>query len=231
VSGRTIAVAAALAASLALAPTAGAHTVSLSPKAGDLNTVFKFRGTAWQPRNRVIVDYFRTTRASTPARTFRLTAGRTGRFGLDWTDGLLGLTHRMCFRQFDTRFGRTFRTCTLFWVGLPYAQWMPTFGNPGDAFVLFVSGFPPGRQLTVSTTPPPGIPAGGPFTVTTSTRGGFVSNVPCAAAGSVFGPIYVPRGGATCGFIGGNAGPGLYTSLVRDPISGLEAYATARLLR
>jgi hypothetical protein len=72
---------------------------------------------------------------------------------------------------------------------------------------------------------------GGPFTVTTSTRGSFVSNVPCAAPGTSFGPIFVPRGGAACGFTGGSAGPGLYTSLVRDPVSRLKAYATARLLR
>jgi len=228
---RTIPLVAVLTASLALAPAAGAHNISLSPNAGDLNTVFQFRGTAWQPRGRVTVDYFSSTRSSAPLRTFRIAAGSSGGFRLNWSDGLLGLTHRMCFRQLDTRFGRTFRKCAIFWVGLPYAQWMPTSGNPGDTFVLFVSGFPPGRTLTVTTTPPPGIPAGGPFTVTTRTSGAFVINVPCAAGSPVFGPIFVPRGGATCGFIGGNAGPGLYTSLVRDPVSRLEAYATARLLR
>jgi hypothetical protein len=179
----------------------------------------------------VTVEYFTTTRSTAPFRTFRLSTGPSGGFRLNWSDGLLGLTHRMCFRQFDTRFTRTFRKCSLFWVGLPYAQWMPTSGNPGDTFVLFASGFPPGRTLTVTTTPPPGVSAGGPFFVTTRTSAAFVVNVPCAEGSPVFGPVFVPRGGATCGFIGGSAGPGLYTSLVRDPVSRLEAYATARLLR
>jgi hypothetical protein len=228
---RTLPLATVAAASLALAPAAGAHNVSLSPNAGDLNTVFQFRGTAWQPFSRVTVEYFTSTRSTAPFRSFRLFTRGNGSFGLNWTDSLLGLTHRMCFRQVDTRFGRTFRKCTLFWVGLPYAQWMLTFGNPGDTFVLFVSGFPPGRTLTVTTTPPPGIPAGGPFTVRTRTSGAFVINIPCTASGPAFGPIFVPRGGAACGFTGGSAGPGLYTSLVRDPVSRLEAYATARLLR
>jgi hypothetical protein len=228
---RTVAMAALLTASLALAPSAAAHNLSLSPNAGDLNTLFQFRGTGWQPFGRVTVEYFVTTRSAAPLRTFRVFPGSGGRFRFTWSDGLLGLTHRMCFRQLDTRFARTFRKCALFWVGLPYAQWMPTSGNPGDAFVLLVSGFPPGRALTVTTTPPPGILPGGPFTVTTRTRPGFVTNVPCAAPGTVFGPIFVPRGGAACGFTGGNAGRGPYTSLVRDPVSGLEAYATTRLLR
>lgn len=230
---RTVPRAAVLTAILALAPAADAHNISLSPNAGDLNTVFKFRGTAWQPRSRVFADYFSSTRSAAPLRTFRVTVGSNGEFQFNWSDNLLGLTHRMCFRQFDTRsrIRRAFRKCELFWVGLPYAQWMPTSGNPGDTFVLFASGFPPGRTLTVTTTPPPGIPAGGPFTVTTRTNGAFVVNVPCAAGSPVFGPVFVPRGGATCGFIGGSAGPGLYTSLVRDPVSQLGAYATARLLR
>ena len=228
---RTVPIAAVLTVGLALAPAAGAHNLSLSPNAGDLNTVFQFRGTAWQPRSRVAVQYFSTTRSASPFRTFSIGTGSNGGFRLNWSDGLLGLTHRMCVQQLDTRFGRTFRKCALFWVGLPVAQWMPTSGNPGDTFVLLASGFPPGRTLTVTTTPPPGIPAGGPFTVTTRTSAAFVVNVPCAAGSPVFGPIFVPRGGATCGFIVGSAGPGLYTSLVRDPVSRLEAYATARLLR
>jgi hypothetical protein len=142
-----------------------------------------------------------------------------------------GITHKMCFRQFDTRFGRTFRKCARFYVTAPYAQWMPATGNPGDTFVLYAAGFLPGRVLTVTTTPPPGITPGGPFTVITATRGSFVTNVPCASAGPSFLPVYVPRGGAACGFVGGNAGPGLYVSLVRDSGSGMQAYATARLLR
>ena len=228
---RTVPIAAVLTVGLALAPAAGAHNLSLSPNAGDLNTVFQFRGTAWQPRSRVAVQYFSTTRSASPFRTFSIGTGSNGGFRLNWSDGLLGLTHRMCVQQLDTRFGRTFRKCALFWVGLPVAQWMPTSGNPGDTFVLLASGFPPGRTLTVTTNPPPGIPAGGPFFVRTRTSAAFVVNVPCAAGSPIFGPIFVPRGGATCGFIGGNAGPGLYTSLVRDPVSRLEAYATARLLR
>jgi hypothetical protein len=223
--------AAVLTAGLALVPAARAHNVSLSPNTGDLNTVFKFRGTAWQPRGRVSLDYFATPGAATPRLRFTVTSNRQGGFRVNWRDALVGLTHKICFHQFDARFGRTFRKCARFWVAPPYAQWIPTSGNPGDLFVLFVSGFPTGHALTVTTTPPPGIPAGGPFTVTTATSGSFVSNVPCAAGNPVFGPVFVPRGGAACGFIAGSAGPGLYTSLVRDPGTGFEAYATARLLR
>lgn len=219
------------AASLALVPAAGAHNISLSPRSGDLNTPFRFVGTAWEPRGRLSLDYFATPNAAAPFRRYALSADRTGRFRVTWRDALVGRTHKICFRQFDTRVARTFRKCERFWVAPPYAQWVPTSGNPGDLFVLFVSGFPTGHALTVTTTPPPGIPAGGSFTVTTATSAGFISNVPCAGGSPVFGPVFVPRGGAACGFTGGSAGPGLYTSLVRDPGTGFEAYATARLLR
>src|ERR1700724_486940 len=210
---------------LAITASASAHNLSLSPSSGDIKPSFRFLGTPWHPRHKVTVKYFASPTANAPLRSLSLQANGRGKFVLNWSDSLIGitfgLTHRMCFSQLDTRFTSTFRKCALFYVQAPYAQWMSTSGNPGDTFVLYVVGFPPGRTLTVTTTPPPGVSPGGPFTVTTATRGSFVTNVPCASNGPTFGPAYVPRGGAACGFTGGNAGPGLYTSLVRDPISGL----------
>ena len=91
-------------AALLLTPGASAHTISLSPRAGDLNTPFRFTGRGWQPRGVVSWEYFTSTRATTPFRSGRFRDGANGRFRFTWSDTALGLTHRMCFTQLDTRF-------------------------------------------------------------------------------------------------------------------------------
>jgi hypothetical protein len=220
-------------AALVLAAPAGAHNLSRTPRSGDLGTFFRFTGRAWQPGGRVFWEYFASTRGSTPARSGSFLAGGNGRFRFTWTDGLPGLTHRMCFTQFDTRFarvagtspGRRFRRCANFYVAPPSAYYSPASGVPGDTFVLVVLGFPPGRTLQAIVRGPDGpTQSGNTFTMTTRARDGFV---PAETLGFVF----LPRGGALGLSTATNSGAGLYVAEIREPRSGLVAYAGARLTR
>jgi hypothetical protein len=220
-------------AALVLATPASAHNLSLTPRAGDLGTFYRFTGRAWQPTGRVFWEYFATTRASTPTKSGDFLAGRNGRFRFTWTDGRPGLTHRMCFTQFDTRFarvagtspGRRFRQCTNFWVAAPSAYYDPAAGVPGNSFVLLALGFPPGRTLQGVVRGPDGpTQVGNSFTLTARTRGGFSPPGP-------FGPVFVPRGGAIATSTATDTGAGLYIAEIREPLSGLVAYAGVRLTR
>ena len=224
--------AALIAASLALAAPAGAHNLSLTPRSGDLGTFFRFSGRAWQPRGLVFWEYLPSTRSTTVTQNGSFRAGGNGRFRFTWTDARPGLTHRMCFTQFDSRFaraagqqqrGRRFRQCANFYVAPPSAYYSPNAGLPGETFVLVALGFPPGRTLTVTVRGPDGPTVGDSFTMTAGTRGGF-RNGP-------FGPIFVPRGGGAVARTSSNSGAGLYTAEIREPRTGLIAYASARLTR
>jgi hypothetical protein len=219
-------------AALLLTPGASAHTISLSPRAGDLNTPFRFTGRSWQPRGVVSWQYFVSTRATTAFRSGRFRGGGNGRFRFTWSDTALGLTHRMCFTQFDTRFarpagtppGRRFRKCANFYVALPSAYYDPSAGAPGAVFILIAAGFPAGRALQVTVRGPDGPQQSDSYAMTTATRGGFSPSGP-------FGPVFVPRGGVAFPRAAANSGAGLYTAEIREPRSNLVAYASFRLTR
>ena len=219
-------------AALVLTPSASAHTIAFSPRAGDLNTPFRFTGRSWQPRGVVFWQYFVSTTATTAFRSGRFRGGGTGRFRFTWSDTALGLTHRMCLTQFDTRFARAagtrrarrFRRCENFYVAPPSAYYNPSAGAPGDVFVLIASGFPPGRTLQVTVRGPDGPQQSDSYTMTTATRGGFSPAGP-------FGPIFVPRGGAAFPRTAASSGAGLYAAEILEPHSNLVAYASLRLTR
>ena len=219
-------------AALVLAAPATAHNLSLNTPSGDLGTFFRFSGRAWQPGGRVAWEYQPSTRSATVTQSGTFTAGSKGRFRFTWSDGRPGLTHRMCFTQFDTRFassagtppGRRFRKCASFYVALPSAFYTPSAGVPGDPFVLLATGFPPGRNLQVTVRGPDSAQAADTFAMTTATRSAFSPPGP-------YGPVFVPRGGAAAARSSSNSGAGLYTAEIREPNSGLVAYASARLTR
>jgi len=117
----------------------------------------------------------------------------------------------MCFRQ------RKVRACSDFYVAPPAAQFMPSTGSPGDAFLLVVSGFYSGRRLEATLTRPDATTR--TFALTTRKTDSFV-------AGGPFGPILVPRGGAAVRFLPRTTDPfGLYSVLVADPRAGSRARA------
>ncbi len=212
---------------LALAAGARAQEVKLSPRTGDVNTVFLFKGSGWQPGRRVDATYFVSSSAARPFRSFKFLPLRKGGFVFRLTKpiGLVdaGVTSRMCFRQRDTRpkVPRVNRVCVNFYVAAPVAQFMPSTGKPGDLFLLFTSGFLAGRRITGTFTRPTGTTK--TFSFTTRTKEAFVSGGP-------FGPIFVPRGGAAVRFPTVAADPlGVYTVLVTDPRAGSRARAAVVL--
>ncbi len=219
-------------AALVFAAPAAAHNLALSAPAGDLGTFFRFSGRAWQPGGRVLWEYQPSTQSTPVTQSGSFRSGPKGRFRFTWSDGRPGLTHRMCFTQFDTRFatssgttpGRRFRKCASFYVALPSAFYTPSAGVPGDPFVLVATGFPPGRRLDVTVRGPDGPQAVDTFSMTTSTRSAFTPPGP-------YGPVFVPRGGAAVARPSSNSGVGLYTAEIREPASGLVAYASTRLNR
>src|SRR5688572_29275897 len=108
----------------ALPAPAGAHTIKHSPKVGDSASTFLFRGKAWQPSGEVFAEYYASSRASRPYKTFRIVVGQNGRFVFRFSRPLstaaFGVNQRMCFTQFDRRYaaraagtapGRRFRRC------------------------------------------------------------------------------------------------------------------------
>jgi len=209
---RTAVAVLAVVAVLVLPAGASAHNLSFSPQSGDVTSTFRFGGTGWQPGQRVIVSYFAST-----------TAGGNGRFRFSFVRPVplndIGSMQRLCFAQFDTRFGRTFRSCGTFYVAPPTASYQPSSGRIGDRFALVAEGFPAGATLSVTVTFPSG--QQDTFFMTTMTRPTFVDGAA--------GPILLPRGGAIHVVTATNSGSGYYIAEVRGP-GGLVALAATRLL-
>jgi hypothetical protein len=152
------------------APAAGAHNVRLSPQVGDSATTFTFRGKLWQPGGEVFAEYYASSGASQPFKTFRFLARGDGkfvfRFSRPISTAAYGLNQRMCFTQFDSRFSRTagqrppgrrFRKCKRFYVEPPTARFWPSSGPPGTPFLFVTSGWYPGVRLTLRLTRPDGV--------------------------------------------------------------------------
>jgi hypothetical protein len=179
--------------------------------------VFTFRGSGWKPHPKVTASYFvSSARTGHAKKTFTFTPRRDGSFVFRLTRpiGLVdsGVTSRMCFRQ-----RRRPRVCQDFYIAAPAAQFMPATGNPGDVFLLVVSGFYAGRELDASLARPDGTSRD--FTLTTRTTAAFVSGGP-------FGPVLVLRGGAAVRLAPRATDPvGLYSVLVSDPRAGSQARA------
>jgi hypothetical protein len=154
-------------------------------------------------------------RGGGPRRTFTFKPRRDRSFVFRLTRpiGLVdsGVTSRMCFRQ------RRLRACQDFYVMPPAAQFMPSAGSPGDAFLLVASGFYAGRQLRATLTLPDATIR--TFAMNARTTASFVEGGP-------FGPVLVPRGGAAVRFVPRTGDPaGVYTVLVTDPKAGSRARA------
>lgn len=210
---------------LASAAAAGAHSLTVDRPWGDIETTFHFHGTRWQPGQRVLGDYFRRERDARPVRTFPGRVGRDGKFSFHLVPdfGLVdtGLTEKMCFRQFDTRFGRTFRACRSFYVQPPQARFEPPSGAPGDAFVLVATGFLARRALVAELTVPGGEVQ--TYSLSTRGRGAFITGP--------FGPLYLQAGWAARGFQSSATDPlGIYTVVVRYASGPERAGARAGLL-
>ncbi len=191
-------------------------SVSVLPESGDVNTIFAFRGSGWEPGRAIRASYFVVaSRSGGPRRTFTFRPRRNGsfRFKLTRPIGLVdsGVTSRMCFRQ------RRVRACANFYVAPPAAQFMPATGNPGDVFLLVASGFYAGRRLDATLTLPNATTR--TFALRTRTTESFVEGGP-------FGPVLVPRGGAAVRFVPRATDPlGLYSVLVADAKAGSRARA------
>ena len=113
---RRLAVAlAVLATGLVAVPAAQAHNVYVSPRFGPVFQPFTFTGTAWQPYRSVRVLYDESADGDFEQRGF-VTANRFGNFRFRWNGENVEDTHRMCFRQYDSRmrFRRTFFKCRFF---------------------------------------------------------------------------------------------------------------------
>lgn len=221
----TLALALAAVALSAAAP-AEAMAQSLAPAfplAGDGGSVFTFQGRAWQAGGVVQAQYYRRTSDSRPLRRRSFRAGRSGGFTFRLVDPWFydtGRLQRMCFAQFDTRVGRTFRKCQTFYVAPPSAYFMPADGEAGQVFILVANGFEAGRRLTIQLTRPDGVLE----TYTMRTR-----RSPAFVEGGEFGPLFVPRGGAFRRFESNPTDPlGLYTAFVFQ--SNAPARARAALL-
>jgi hypothetical protein len=200
-----------------LAAGASKHpSVEVTPRSGDVNTVFAFDGRGWQPGKRITASYFvAASRPGGARKTFSFGPRRNGSFLFRLTRpiGLVesGVTSRMCFRQ------RRVRACEDFYVGPPSAQFMPATGNPGDVFLLVVSGFYAGRRLQATLTLPNATVR--TFGLTTRKTESFVEGGP-------FGPVFIPRGGGAVRFVPRATDPiGQYTVLVIDPKAGSRARA------
>ncbi|MEA2333442.1 MAG: hypothetical protein QOH58_3580 [Thermoleophilaceae bacterium] len=208
---RTLAIAVAAAVLSATAPAeALAHSLFPPfPVAGDGGSVFTFQGRAWQAGGTVQAQYFRRDTDRRPYRVKNFRASSTGRFTFRLIDPWFydtGRMQRMCFAQFDTRFGRTFRKCKGFYVAPASAYFMPADGEAGQVFILVATGFEAGRTLTIELLRPDGVLE--TYTMRTRTRAGFVQ-------GGEFGPLFVPRGGAFRRFDSNPTDPlGLYTAFV-----------------
>jgi hypothetical protein len=198
-----------------------AHSLSpATPASGDGGTTYKFKGRAWQPGGYITAQYFRSERGRRPFRQFTFRASRSGTLSFSFTDPWFyetGRTQRMCFVQFDTRFGRTYRKCARFYVAPPTAYFMPADGQAGRLFILVVNGFEPNRSLTVELTRPDGVVER--YGITTRRRGAFVP-------GGEWGSLYIRKGGGFRRFESNPTDPpGLYTAYVYDPETPARARA------
>jgi hypothetical protein len=148
---------------------------------------------------------------SRPFRTETFRAGSNGSFTFPLLNPWFfdtGRLQRMCFAQFDTRYSRTYRKCTSFYVGPPYAYFMPADGEAGRVFILVAGGFQANRTLNIELTIPDGSVQN--YTMRTRSRPAFVQ-------GGESGPVFVPRGGAFRRFQSNTTDPlGLYTAFVKQ---------------
>lgn len=105
---------------LALAPAAQAHNVSVYPRFGQVFDPFTFSGTAWQPYKSVRVLYDESADGDFE-QSGSVGTNRYGNFRFRWNGENVEDTHRMCFRQYDSRFRfrRTFFKCRLFTAQAP----------------------------------------------------------------------------------------------------------------
>jgi hypothetical protein len=209
---RTLALAVAVAVLCAAPANAVAHTLAPpSPTAGDGGTTFHFEGRAWQAGQPIQAQYYRRDNDSTPYRTKTFRVGSNGRFTFRLLDPWFfdaGGLQRMCFEQFDKRYRRTYRKCTTFYVGAPFAYFMPADGDAGQVFILVAGGFQANRTLTIELTRPDGVVE--VYTTKTRGRAAFVQ-------GGEFGPVFVPRGGGFRRFQSNTTDPlGLYTAFVKQ---------------
>jgi hypothetical protein len=220
---RTLAIALAMAVLFATAPVvASAHTLAPpSPTAGDGGTTFFFAGRAWQAGQIMQAQYYRRDSDRRPFRTKNFRAGPSGSFLFRLLDPWFfdtGRLQRMCFAQFDTRFGRTFRKCKTFYVGPPFAYFMPADGVAGQVFILVAGGFQANRTLNIELTRPDGVVEN--YSMRTRGRPTFVP-------GGEYGSIYVPRGGAFRRFESNTTDPlGLYTAFVKQTDQPARARAS-----
>jgi hypothetical protein len=100
---------------LVLAAPAAAHNVSVFPRFGDPGDSFLFTGTAWQA-NRSVRWFYDERNNGSFQRTGLVFTNRFGNFRFRWIGEDVETTHRMCFRQYDSRrrFQRVFFVCRRF---------------------------------------------------------------------------------------------------------------------
>jgi hypothetical protein len=217
---RALAIALALAALCAAPADALAHSLSPpSPLSGDGGTTFTFYGRAWQAGHVIQAQYYRRFRDSRPWRTKNFRTSSTGAFAFRLLDPwayAVGMQQRMCFAQYDTRYGRVYRKCTSFYIEPPRAYFMPPDGTAGDEFILVAQGFQANRTLLVQLTTPLGDVQS--YTMRTRSRAKFIV--------TGFGPVFIPRGGAIREFQSNTTDPlGLYDAFVKQ--SDAPAHARA----
>jgi hypothetical protein len=83
---------------------ASAHYVSVFPRYGTFGDNYRFTGTHWQPFKRVRWLYDESFDGDFDD-TGRFFTNRYGSFRFTWRGENVVDTHRMCFRQFDSRRG------------------------------------------------------------------------------------------------------------------------------
>jgi hypothetical protein len=197
---RTILLAVAL--SAVFASSAGAHNISINRTVGDVNTPFIVNGTAWGPGQFVSWQYYFSASASRPLQSgsFRENSSAAFRFTLRATSPSdASVMQKICFSQFDTRVGRTFRHCTRFFLQGPTAHFEPATGTRADRFLLVIEHFPAGATVRVEQTRADGSTTG--TTVTTLRRAHMVnpSTGPRYAQVGEAGVVYRPTSNDTLG--------------------------------
>jgi hypothetical protein len=220
---RTLALAVALVTLCAAPADALAHSLlPPSPVSGDGGTVFTFYGRAWQKNQVIQAQYYRRYRDARPFKTKNFRASSTGVLAFRLLDPWAystGMQQRMCFAQYDTRFGRVYRKCASFYVEPPTAYFMRPDGAPGDEFILVANGFQANRTLLIELTTPLGEVQS--YTMRTRSRPRFLV--------TGFGPVFIPRGGAIREFQSNTNDPlGLYSAFVKQ--SDAPARARAAVL-
>jgi len=108
-----VAIAVAALAVLAVPAQGSAHNVRVSPRFATSGDDFFFFGTFWQKFHRVRWYYDQHNDGDFD-QTGRFFASSKGRFTFRWRGEDVFDTHRMCFRQFDTRFEKYYFKCKRF---------------------------------------------------------------------------------------------------------------------